>query len=215
MYQSPAFSSLEAIAAALPYHIDDMDAANETFRRFCRDGTERDQRDLALWTYCYILRYFMVKFLRQPPDTPSDLEALIDKTFRKVERHRPDLPCDTRYPNWLSVVCKNTYLNYVRRPRQYLSLDDPDLPPVAAVTPPEPNEAYQHFDAAIGRLPASLQQIARLRLLEDRAYPDIARLTGKPLPTVRTYVNKALKRLRDDLPLKAYLEAEHPDYSNF
>ena len=218
MYHTPAFQSLAAVAAHLPYHLDDTEQANATFRRCCEGGTAADRQHLALWTYCFTLRYFMVKFVRTPSDTPSDMEALIEKTFRKIERHRPSLPCDTRYASWVSVICKNTYLNYRRRQRRYVSLDEPDRTPLEAerVEPARDiGEAAQVVFQAILRLPKGLQEVARLRLLEDRSYSEMGEMTGKSLPTLRAYVNKAVRRLRDDVHLRAYLETEEPRFLKF
>ena len=58
---------------------------------------------------------------------------------------------------------------------------------------------------AIDALPAFLRDVARMRLLDNCSYSAIQEATGKPLPTLRTYVNRALERLRGDATLRALL----------
>ena len=58
---------------------------------------------------------------------------------------------------------------------------------------------------AIDRLPNFLQEVARLYFTQQRKYDEIGQITGKPVPTIRAYVNKAVKRFRQDRVLLAYV----------
>jgi DNA-directed RNA polymerase specialized sigma24 family protein len=65
---------------------------------------------------------------------------------------------------------------------------------------------HQTVCAAIDTLPDFLSEVARMRLLENQSYQAISEATGKPLATLRTYVNRALGQLRENPALQALLE---------
>ncbi len=201
-----ALRNLDSVAAHLPFHLDDIARVNDAFRKWCGGVSEADRRNVDLWTYCYVRRYFLIKFIRNPAHRASDLDALVEATYQKIEKGRGRLGCEDPYASWVSVICKNTFLNYVTRRRKHLSVDDTDHP-VRLVH-------HESFDQgmilvavleAIDRLPPSLQEVATLRFVEDMSYPEMAEATGKDLPILRAYVNKARKRLQADRTLRGFL----------
>ncbi|GIV58748.1 MAG: DNA-directed RNA polymerase sigma-70 factor [Rhodothermaceae bacterium] len=197
--------SIQALAAHLPYHLLDTDRANETFATWCRERSAQSLETLDLWTYCFVHRYFLIKFMKDAAYPPADLDELIDTTFKKIAKHRAALPCDTRYASWVSVICKNTFLNYATRRPPLLP-----LPPTLPAGSPQADPFAPHEPAlvthlvlrAIDRLPPALRDVTRMRLLEQRSYEEIGRRLKRPLPTLRAYLNKALKRLRKDPGLR-------------
>lgn len=194
-----AFESLDALAARLPFHIDDVASANDAFLRWRRTGSEADRRTVQLWTYCFIRRYFLVKFLQETTYGPADLDHVIDTAFRKAIGSSADIKNPGRYGHWVSKICKNTFLNYLRGRRRPLPLED--APPLVGESPTaynDPGLAHDALVRAIERLPDYLRDCARLRFLEEMSYEEIAARTGFPLPRIRSYVNKAVNRFRED-----------------
>lgn len=202
-----ALHRTETLAARLPFGLDEYARVDEAFQAMRRSPSADLRQQVELWTYCYIRRYFLFKFLRHHQFRPGDLDLLIDKTFRKVERNRDDLDLPARYAAWVSVVCRNTFLNRVRIRREYQSVDD-EYGPVLSVH----EEGGSHdvaavlhaVEAAIARLPNYLQEAARQRLLYERPYDEIAAALDVKVSLVRTYTSKALKRLREDPGLQAF-----------
>jgi RNA polymerase sigma factor (sigma-70 family) len=98
------------------------------------------------------------------------------------------------------VICKNTFINFLRRYRDQSPLDE-----ARTAAPPRPDH-YEHdrlaarraVEHAIERLPPSLRTVARLRFLENQPYDYIVEETGRPAASVRSYVNKAVTRMRED-----------------
>lgn len=203
------FESLDALAASLPFHVDDVASINETYARWRRARDPADHHVVQLWTYCFIRRYFLVKFVQETAYGAADLDELIDKTFLKVERSETQVRRPGRYASWVSVVCKNTFRNYIRRRRKSLSIEDGSAPPLVSEVPPVYNDvglAHQALLRAIERLPPYLRTCARLRFLDGLSYQEISERTEYPLPRIRAYVYKAVKRLREDEVLLAYFE---------
>ena len=68
----------------------------------------------------------------------------------------------------------------------------------------DPAALYLTLSRAIERLPVFLRNVVRMRFVEDLSYEEISRLTGKSIPTVRSYVHKACLRFRRDPGMRAY-----------
>ena len=200
-------SRVGSLAERLPFRLSDTEAANEVFQQWL-DGDEQRKRDLDLWTYCYIWKYFLVKKAQKSITEAAAIDDLIARAYQKVEQNRTEIQNPSRYASWVSVVCKNTFLNHARKDRVTESIHDEDGPElVAEPSGVEPDTLSQPLLQAIDRLPPYLQQTARLYFLERRTFPEIAEVVGKSVATVRTYKHKAIQRLRDDEALREHLHA--------
>lgn len=199
--------SLDELASSLPFHIDEADRVNEVFIRYHAQRRPVDRRLLDLWTYCYVRRYFLIKFIRESAFRASELEQVVERTYRRVESGRLEIDNADRYAQWVSVVCRNTYFSFLSRRYPTTGLDRVDMP-----TEDGP-EIDSHVEAgalhlalvgAIGRLPRHLQSPVRMRFIEHLSYEEISRITGKRVPTIRAYVHKACRRFRKDEGLHAW-----------
>lgn len=204
----PELLGIDRLARRLPFALDAVDAAGEAFARWKRTGRKRDLVPVDLWTYCYIRRYFLVRFAREPSFGVSELEDVVERAFRRVEEGRSSLRAPERYARWTTVVCRRTYLNFVSRRRELTPVDR-----IAEPEADEPSAEILHDRAgtvrvlltAIARLPSFLQPYARLRFVEGLEYDEIARRTGRPAATVRAYAHKAVLRFRADGRLMRYV----------
>jgi DNA-directed RNA polymerase specialized sigma24 family protein len=215
---SSAFQSIDAVARHLPFHLNDTEQANAAFRRWRREAGDADRRIVDLWTYCFVRRYFLFKFLQNPSYDAADFDGLVERAFVKVQQKQATVAEDGHYASWVSVLCKHTFLNYLRGRRTFLSVERSaglrfaarpsalgyDLGLLAAA-----------LDRAIARLPSFLQETARLRFVEECSYDEIAAATGKPLPTIRAYVNKVLSKFRRDPHLLPYLDRSYGQDASF
>lgn len=195
-------SRLDGLVRELPFDLDDGAAVGALYAEWKGAPGKQNQYLIDLWTYCYVRRYFLVKFVRGDGGYSSgDLELVIEKAFQKIAAGRDSLRDATRYPNWVVVVCRNTFVNFVTRQPDHIPVDRIAEPRAD----PEPLDALHDeairasaLDAAIRRLPAYLRAVARLRLVKGLAYEVIQEQTGIPVPSVRTYAHKAVTRLRQD-----------------
>ncbi len=202
--------SLRTVAEYLPFHLDDTAQVNETFVRWHRHPTAADKHLVDLWTYCFIYRYFLIKFAPSNRQAPLCFDQLVANAFDDVQEHLSDLRQPERYTGWVGTICKNTFVNYLRTRRGLVPLDTEE--PGLVAEEEDANKAHDDtvvkrtLRAAIGSLPAFLSDVARMRLLERRSYETISRHTGKPMATLRTYVNRALGQLRCNPDLKTLRE---------
>jgi RNA polymerase sigma factor (sigma-70 family) len=201
-------SRLRTVIKQLPFAVDDTDAANDAFRRWTEEKDPQAQRLVDMWTYCYVCRYFLAKSAGDSFDSTAAPDKLITRTYEKIQENRDGVRDASRYTNWVSVICKNTFLNYTRRDRTSDSIDKEKGPTLRADTRCVPEQGFvrEAFSEAIDRLPDYLQEPARLYFLEDREFEEISEEIGKAVPTVRTYKHKAMKKLREDERLREYVD---------
>jgi DNA-directed RNA polymerase specialized sigma24 family protein len=125
-------SQLRTVIDRLPFPVDDTRAANDAFRRWTQDNAQAAKRVVDLWTYCYVCRYFLSKSARGTFQNASDADELTTRAYQKVQKHRDSVRDPSRYANWVSVVCKNTLLNYARRNRFSESIEKENGPTLRA-----------------------------------------------------------------------------------
>jgi len=205
---SISFSHLDRLVAHLPFPLDDIDRANQAFATWQESGQRDDEKVVAVWTYCFVMRYFLVKAVRGSIYAASDLDALIAKVYKKVDQKRHTVKNPSRYASWVSVICKNTLINYVNRTRPEQSIHDESGPVLTAETSATYNDVgfvLQALHNAIDRLPAYLQETAKLHFLNACTYREISERIGKDVPTVRSYRHKVVRRFREDDRLLAFL----------
>jgi RNA polymerase sigma factor (sigma-70 family) len=197
-------SRLQPLLQQLPFALDDTERLNAVYDRWARTGAPSDREVLDIWTYCYIWRYFLAKAARDALRRPSDIDDMVATAFRRTCRTRMDVSGVVRYAHWVSVICRNTFVNYAHRARDTEPIDDLDIAAVA-----EPAPAYDDtphirraLRAAIARLPAYLQDTARLFFLDGCTFETIAASVGKSVATIRTYKCRALHALRRDPDLR-------------
>ncbi len=201
-------SSLEVLASSLPFRLDEAERVNEAFSSYMSSGLKQQKVLIDLWTYCFVRRYFLIKFLKETAFRSSELDHIVEKTYQKVERSRGGIDSYDRYAQWVSVVCRNTYINFVTRRHsitglEHLPSDPPDVPSKNDL---EDNVAGVHVALvrATESLPEFLQPTARMKFIEGLSYEEISRIIGKRVPTVRSYIHKICARFRKDQALRAW-----------
>lgn len=208
MRRVPDLPELDGLASRLPFRLDAVDEAGAVFERWLRTPNDADEYVVALWTYCYVRRYFLVRFAREPSFTGGELEHVIDQAYERVERGRSDLREPSRYARWVVVVCRNTYVSFVARRSQPVELDRVAEP---STSPDELDDWHENAGlasavrSAVERLPPFLRPYAEQRFLHGTDYEAIASAMGRDPATVRAYAHKALARLRSDRRLIRWL----------
>ena len=203
------FRSLASVAQHLPFHLNETDKVNTAFRRWRQQDDDEAGYHVELWTYCFIRRYFLMKFTRDALfNNPADVDALIEQAYIKVQDHLSTVSDSAHYASWVSVLCKNAFLNHLRNLPQAISIDQEDGPQLQG------DSLEAHFDIgmlhqglreAVDRLPEYLREIAYYRFIKGLSYQEIGRFIDKPLPVIRSYVNKAVRKLQKDPIFLAYV----------
>ncbi len=206
-----ALSKLEKLLDRLPFHLDEVGEANACFAKWREEGRPEDRKVLDLWTYCFIWRSLLVKFSKNTRANPSDFDMVAARAFERIVDRRSSIRDAGKYASWVSVVIRNVFINYVRKRRLNVPFDENATSSLVS-EPEEPltdiTVLMQVVESAIRRLPVYLQDVAVLRILEQQSYEEISRRTGKRIEIIRTYMNKAKRRLRGDDRLALFIRKE-------
>ncbi len=202
------FRSLASVAQHLPFHLNETGKVNMAFRRWRQQDDDEARYHVELWTYCFIRRYFLMKFTRDALfNNPVDVDALIEQAYVKVQDPLTTVSDSAHYASWVSVVCKNAFLNYLRNLPQAVSIDQEDGPQLQGDSLEalyDTGMLHQGLREAVERLPEYVREIAYYRFIEGLSYQEIGQLIDKPLPVIRSYVNKAVRKLQKDTIFLAY-----------
>ena len=118
-----------------------------------------------------------------------------------------------RFPQFVSVVCRNVLLSYRERRRDLVEMDEQTyVVPARESLGLDRTLVRKLIVRAIEDLPPAISEVARRRLLEGQSYQDIADATDRTLATTRTYYSKAIAKLRTDPDLRA-VHFDDPDLS--
>jgi RNA polymerase sigma-70 factor (ECF subfamily) len=175
--------------------------------------------DRAAFDELVLLHYAAVHafLLRQTRSTP-EAEDLAQETFVRAWRSLASFDAQRPLAAWLTRIAWHLFLDRERvraRRGSMRSLDAPDARSARAIEAPAPSasdpRAQQHereldaaLDAAVARLPEPLRLAFVLRVLEGRAYDEVAAIAGVKPATARTHVAAARERL--ERALAPYLE---------
>ena len=209
MVVTSPFRSLASVAQHLPFHLNETDKVNRAYRQWRQHDDDQAKYHVDLWTYCFIRRYFLIKFSRDTHFTsPADMDALIERAYLRVQDHQNTVSDSAHYASWVSVLCKNVFLNYLRNLPQAVSVDQEEGPQLQSDSLEALYDAgmlHQGLREAVDRLPEYVREIARYRFIEGYSYQEIGQFIDKPLPVIRSYVNKAVRKLRKDPLFLAYV----------
>jgi len=199
---------IREIQRQLPFTLLDVEAAQDAFQDWKTAPTRKKLSVVFSWSYCYIYRYFIIKFAANPTFSDADFERIIAAAFRRVQSNFEAGTRIDRYPQWLSVVCKNLYRNFLRdhQPRITVNASEVDLEDEDAfavdVWLDAPN-VRRVVSEALERLPEYLREVTQDRFIRNLSYEEIGERHQKPTPLIRSYVHKALQKLRDDPNLQS------------
>jgi RNA polymerase sigma-70 factor, ECF subfamily len=131
----------------------------------------------------------------------GDLELskdLCQESFLKLIKNPPLMLVGKSLRSWLFRVCRNKYMDHLRRQKISFSELDDDL------ESDEKSPALQLMQfqqkekilKCLEELPESLKKTIKLRIYEEMNFREIAEKTGTPLGTVLWRMQKALRLLK-------------------
>jgi len=128
------------------------------------------------------------------------------RAYRRLGQFHPDRP----FARWLFVIARNASLDSIRRRRRAALLVERDAD--AAFEPGPEELALRKEDAlrvhaALGALPPKYREVLELYYLSGLRYREIALELDIPIGTVKTYISRAKRRLREELASPVALAA--------
>jgi RNA polymerase sigma-70 factor (ECF subfamily) len=146
----------------------------------------------AVNRYQHRLYRYLFRLVRDPATADDLFQQTWLNAVRQIRRYDPRRSFDT----WLFAIAHNAAMDLLRRKpgesfdeRDFTAAADPAATAIAA----ERNEILEEQMAA---LPAVYREVLVLRFEEDMKLEEIAEVTGAPLSTVKSRVQRAIESLR-------------------
>jgi len=139
---------------------------------------------------------------------PEDARDLSQEAFVKVYQARARFDEERPFYPWLYRVLRNHCLNFLRRGRVEVSLDNEDAhleiasPQPTALEDLESEERRRIVRAAVARLSDDHREIIVLKNFKDCSYKEIADILEIPIGTVMSrlfYARQALRALVEEI----------------
>jgi RNA polymerase sigma-70 factor (ECF subfamily) len=132
-------------------------------------------------------------------DAASDLTQ---ETYARAWRALDQFDGRSRFSTWLYRIAYTTFLNHVRRPQRFVSLDDESVAPglaVAVEQDPISGADAARLRRAVLALPEELRSVVAAHFWGEVPVRDIARQEGLSGVGVRKRLRRAITRLRAEL----------------
>jgi RNA polymerase sigma factor (sigma-70 family) len=129
---------------------------------------------------------------------PGVAEDLTVETFWRIYRARSRFDPARSFGAWARRIATNTALDYLKTVRPEVLLTENQV----RIVPPNPavqRNIRDRIEQAFNELPAKLQVAARLALIEERTYEEIAGALGISAGAVKSRVFRAVHLLRKKL----------------
>jgi len=128
----------------------------------------------------------------------SAAEELAQDVFLQLHRHLDAMQSADHVTFWLRRVTTHRCIDY-RRKRRFNFLRLESVPePSAAASDPDPLLS-RRLRALVSSLPAPARMAVVLRYQEDLTPEEIARVLDRPVATVKSQLQRALKTLREKM----------------
>lgn len=131
-----------------------------------------------------------------------DAEDITQETFRRAALAMPSVDAQRPLEPWLVTIAANrcrSFLSREQHSRRFNSLNE-----VTAICGSEGDCARrlslsEQLDHALDQLPADQRRAFELVHQKELSYPEAARLMGRPLGTVKTWVRRAKRGMQNTL----------------
>jgi len=158
-------------------------------------------------------------------NNPADQEEICQEIFIRIYQNLPDFKFKAKLSTWIGRIAYNTTINHLRKEKipllddrqvetpgrdghkgksdGYALLHDPGPAPDALL---ERKDRGEMIERMLIQLPPSFRMILTLFHLEQMSYQEISELMDLPEGTVKSYLYRARKKLKEVLDME--LEGE-------
>ncbi|MCL2561828.1 MAG: RNA polymerase sigma factor [Rikenellaceae bacterium] len=143
-------------------------------------------------------------YVQRTGSNSDDADDLIQETFLKVylnlERYNPAYT----FGQWIFTIARNTFIDFVRKRQDNLSIDGSRYEGVALSPPsplPTPEESIINrqqsvqLEEFLGRLKPHYRRMIEMRFYRGFSYEEIAEELAIPIGTVKTQLHRAREQL--------------------
>ena len=142
---------------------------------------------------------FAGRFVRDP----QSAENIVQDVFVILWEKRDKLVIATNVKSYLLTAVKNHCLNYIKREKRLLTLDEQfDIIKDNSNSPEEEyikDESFLSVQKAIDELPEKCRRIYLMKRYDDLSYNEISEILGITENTIKTQMKRAIKSLSQKL----------------
>lgn len=148
-----------------------------------------------------LYRLYLTRTGGKYDDTNDLIQEIFVKTYLNLDSY------DQRYTfgQWIYTIARNTFIDYLRKRRDDLSIDNTRgeyiRQPMSPAPDPEENiiraEQRGQLEEYLSRMPAKYRSLIELRFFKYLSYEEIAEHLNLPLGTVKTQIHRARTQLCD------------------
>jgi len=131
----------------------------------------------------------------------TDVEDILQDAYLKIWRNAPNFNPDRSSPiSWMAVIVRNTAIDALR----LKTLPTTDLDLALLVPEPAPDSDFDYDRArpiaatAIRQLPDDRQALLSLAYIDGESRQSLSERFGVPVSTIKTWLRRALERVRTD-----------------
>lgn len=144
-------------------------------------------------------------YLQRTWGNADDTDDLIQEIFVKAFLHLAGYDKRYTFGQWIYTIAKNTFIDYVRKRRDDLSIDNTRGEyigqPVSLTPNPEENiinvQQRRQLEENLEKMSAKYRRLIELRFFKDLSYEEIAEQLGLPIGTVKTQIHRARGQFRE------------------
>lgn len=139
-------------------------------------------------------------YLRLTGNRPVS-EDLVQEVFTRILKYRVTYRGEDRFAVWMYKIARNAHIDFLRRQKETVPLDDQfEEAQSADLVPEERVERQQEaalISRALKRLSPRKQEVILLSRFQNLKYREIAELMECPVGTVKGMVHRAVQELGD------------------
>jgi RNA polymerase sigma factor (sigma-70 family) len=157
-----------------------------------------------------LVLHIVGRVVKKQEDVEDICQDVFLKVFRKIKKFRGE----SRLSTWIATIAYNTSVSHIRsRDRKQEELVDEEARLDLGKTDNwhvqrtvEKEEAKKILLQLIEKLPVQYRTVLTLFHLEEFSYKEVEEITGMPEGTIKSYLSRARKLLKDKLEQVIELE---------
>lgn len=145
-----------------------------------------------------------MSFFKNESDTEDFVQEVFLKAYTKLDTFRGE----SMFSTWLTRIAYNTAINSLNRRDEYVPISDESILRDSSDTPEEAQIrriTSQAIREAITELPQEYGICLDMYFFYDFSHLEISRITGFPVGTIKSYVFRAKKILKDKLVERGFV----------
>ena len=181
----------------------------------CEDKSDEELVVLTLQNRecfaCIINRYEnkLLRYMKRISNMPEEeLQDILQETFIKAYYNLNNFDSDLKFSSWVYRIAHNSIIdahrkNKIRPQGNLVDIEDNLLQNIASDTNvlKEVDQKYirKNIEDALENMEQKYREVLVLKFFEEKDYKEISDILKKPMGTVATLLNRAKKKLKEEI----------------